>query len=189
MVEFALVLPLFLILLIGVMEFGFMFNALNSVNYATRDAALIAAEAGNNSAANCAIIKQVFADLGAPTNWSQVTGIRIYLADVNGNGANGSRVDVFTSGSTTTCVTGQDSLGHDITTVYPVSASSSTYPPSQRCNILAGCPSLNRTGIDTIGVAVSYQYAWHTPLGNLVSGLTSAPLLTKSNAFRMEPVL
>ncbi len=119
-VEFALVIPLFLTVLVGVIEFGFLLNAVNTVNYATRDAALIAAEAGNNTTADCAIIKQVFADMGAPTTWDQVTEIRIYLADVNGNGANGSTVDVYSAGGSTTCVTGQDSQGHDITTDYPV---------------------------------------------------------------------
>lgn len=188
-VEFALVIPLFLTVLVGVIEFGFLLNAVNTVNYATRDAALIAAEAGNNTTADCAIVKQVFADMGAPTTWDQVTEIRIYLADVNGNGANGSTVDVYSAGGSTTCVTGQDSQGHDITTDYPVLAGSTTYAPAQRCNILAGCPSLNRSGIDTIGVEVSYQYAWHTPLGNLIGGLGNAPLLSKANAERMEPVL
>ena len=49
LVEFALVFPIFLLLLFGIIEFAFVFNAQLSLNYATRDAALIAAEAGNNA--------------------------------------------------------------------------------------------------------------------------------------------
>ena len=47
LVEFSLVIPLFLVVLMGVIEFLFLMNGQLSINYATRDAALIAAEAGN----------------------------------------------------------------------------------------------------------------------------------------------
>ena len=49
LVEFALVIPIFLVLLMAVIEFAFLMNGQLSINYATRDAALIAAEAGNAS--------------------------------------------------------------------------------------------------------------------------------------------
>ncbi len=44
LVEFAFVIPIFLVLLIGVIEFAFLMNANLSISYATRDAALVAAE-------------------------------------------------------------------------------------------------------------------------------------------------
>ena len=46
-VEFALVLPLFLLILIGLIEFAFAFSTLNSINYTARDVALTAAEGGD----------------------------------------------------------------------------------------------------------------------------------------------
>ena len=46
LVEFALVFPMFFILFLGVIEFAFSFNAILAVNFASRNAALAAAEAG-----------------------------------------------------------------------------------------------------------------------------------------------
>ena len=53
LVEFALVFPLFIVLLLSIIEFMFLFNAQLSLNYATRDAALVAAEAGARPDADC----------------------------------------------------------------------------------------------------------------------------------------
>lgn len=41
LVEFALTFPLFLVVLFGIIEFAFLFNAQLSLNYATRDASLV----------------------------------------------------------------------------------------------------------------------------------------------------
>ena len=74
------------------------------------------------------------------------------------------------------------------------------YPEADRCNVIlgTGCAS-GHTGLDTIGVKVTYQYAWHTPLRCLVGLLgkgnggcysnTAGWTLVSSNAMRMEPVL
>ena len=56
LVEFALVFPIFFTLLLGMIEFAFVFNAILAVNYAARDAALAAAEAGDRSGADCIIL-------------------------------------------------------------------------------------------------------------------------------------
>ena len=54
MVEFMLVLPIFLIVILAFVEFGFAFSTLNSLNFTTRDLALYASEAGNQGAATAA---------------------------------------------------------------------------------------------------------------------------------------
>ena len=56
MVEFALVFPIFILLIVGLIEFAFAFNALLSVNFASRDAALLAAEAGEDSGSDCVVL-------------------------------------------------------------------------------------------------------------------------------------
>jgi hypothetical protein len=43
--------------------------------------------------------------------------------------------------------------------------------------------------VDTIGVKVTYQHTWVTPLANLVGLGGTGTTLTQSNAMRMEPVL
>ena len=59
LVEFALVFPIFITMLFGLIEFGFVFNAVLAVNYAARDGALAAAEAGDAAGADCVILDWV----------------------------------------------------------------------------------------------------------------------------------
>ena len=47
MVEFALILPLFLILLMGMLEFGVVFDHRNAMAYAVREGARVGASLGN----------------------------------------------------------------------------------------------------------------------------------------------
>ena len=47
MVEFALILPLFLILLMGMLEFGIVFDHRNAMSYAVREGARVGASLGN----------------------------------------------------------------------------------------------------------------------------------------------
>ena len=75
-------------------------------------------------------------------------------------------------------------------------ASSSGYPPDQRCNILAGCSTLTpaRTTVDKIGVQITYQYNGVTPLRSLLTflggnGTGYSWTFAKQNESRMEPVL
>jgi hypothetical protein len=83
------------------------------------------------------------------------------------------------------------------TMTVPWTATSTGYPPSQRCNVVIGCTTLSpaRSTVDTIGVTVRYTYTWKTPLGSLLravggsgswgSGIT----FNKRNVMRIEPVL
>ena len=59
LVEFALVIPVFLLFLIGLFEFSFAFNAQLTTNYASRAGGLVAAEAGNEGAADCLILDAI----------------------------------------------------------------------------------------------------------------------------------
>lgn len=68
LVEFAMVFPLFLVIFLGIIEFGFIFIGQLSLNCATRDAALVAAEAGSNANADCLILQQINQDLDQPTD-------------------------------------------------------------------------------------------------------------------------
>ncbi len=68
LVEFALVFPMFFILFLGVIEFAFAFNAMLAVNFASRNAALAAAEAGTSSGADCVILRGIEEDVSAPAN-------------------------------------------------------------------------------------------------------------------------
>ena len=184
LVEFALVFPIFIMMLMGFLEFAFVFHALLSIGHASRDAALVAAEAGNARGADCVILQQVERDVASPADKARITQVSIYRADQNGRVLGGQQ-NLYVRAGTTTCV-----LPDGSSLTVPYSATSTTYADTGRCNIQAGCPTLGvgRT-LDTIGVKVTYLHAWVTPLSNLVSLSGSGATLVQSNAMRMEPVL
>jgi hypothetical protein len=189
-VEFALVFPLFLLLLLSVIEFAFVFSAMLGLAYATRDGALVAAEAGSTEGADCIILKTVEKDVGAPANKNQIQAVVIFRADKNGADTGSS--NTWTRGGTFTCP--------DNSTVPYTPPRTFGYPEGPptlggvggRCNFLNGCGGTRE--LDTIGVRVTYVHRWVTPLGTFGGGGFggqggSGFTLTQSNSMRMEPVL
>ncbi len=194
LVEFALVFPLFILLVMSVIEFAFAFNANLAIAFASRDAALVAAEAGDGLGSDCAIIQAVIDDLGPPADANKVTSIEIYWSDQNGNYKNGdsSLKNLWNhSGTTTTC---NYPDGTSLTVPYQIATNG--YPENTRCNVVAGCGGSHTPSVDTIGVRVNYQYTWKTPIKGLVGLAGNGPVwsgagwnFARSNAMRMEPVL
>jgi Flp pilus assembly protein TadG len=187
LVEFALVFPIFLLLLFALIEFAFVFSAMLGISFATRDAALLGAEAGDAAGADCVILQKVEQDVTAPADDRRIQSVVIYRADKNGVEMSGIS-NTWTRGSSTSCVDGS---------TVPYVRQTNGYPEVNRCNVVAGCPddvAGTHDGLDTIGVRVSYSHLWVTPLGGLGgngfggqggSGFT----LTQSNSMRMEPIL
>ena len=176
LVEFALVIPIFLMMLMGLLEFAFMFNATLATNYAARDGALLAAEGGSDLGTDCSVLKAVENDLGAPTDRTDIQDVQIFDATAGGDQV-GSATIYARTGSLS-CTTPD---GTAIT--LPYTRTQDGYPMEQRCNVLSGCDG---GALDHIGVRVSYRYQWKTPLG-----LSMGPFLdvVKANTMRMEPVL
>ncbi len=197
LVEFALVIPVFLVLLMGLIEFAFLMNGLLSINYASRDAALIGAEAGNGLGADCQILAKVEQDVSAPASVANITEVQIYwtsstgqLLDPNGNvtAGPGQAVDSYTRTGSTTC-----RLPDGTSKTVPYSLDGpATYPDSARCNDIGGTSEgclAGHPGLDTIAVAITYHDSWRTPLHGLLGLLGNGWTLTESNPMRMEPVL
>jgi Flp pilus assembly protein TadG len=195
LVEFALIVPTFLILLMGLIEFAFLMNGQLSIDYATRDAALVAAEAGNGVGADCVILKKVDDDVSAPAIRANITQVQIYwtnsagqLLDTSGNVTSGAgqAVDTYDRTGSTTCTFADNTT---LTVPYTI-VGTATY--QARCNYIggtvAGCPA-GHPGLDTIAVSVTYHDSWRTPLHGLLGLLGNGWTLTQSNAMRMEPVL
>ena len=200
LVEFSLILPIFLVVFFGIIEFAFYFNGQLSLNYATRDASLVAAEAGNNANADCLILQKVNQDINAPMDETKIVAVHIFSADQTGHPVSGIE-QTYTYGGSTTC--------GSLTVPYSIGATG--YPYNIRCSDLdrttcaTGATSPGNTGVDIIGVRIDYDYRYVTPLGSLFTLLpngsvmvptSGAPLwtgpgqtMTVSNAMRMEPVL
>ena len=180
LVEFALIFPIFILLLIGLIEFAVVFSIILNVNYASRDAALMAAEVGDASGADCLILQRLDSALNGATSHDQILSIRIFWSDQNGNEL---AADVYSEGGSTSCI-----LGDGSTLTVPYTAGAQNYPEASRCTIVAGCGGSHPT-LDTIGVTIEYHHDWITPLPNLVSVPATGLTFTRSNTMRMEPVL
>ena len=200
LVEFSLVFPVFLVIFLAVIEFAFVFNAQLSINFATRDAALIAAEAGNAVGADCVILAKVDQDVTAPANRAQIQTVKIFWTnsvgdplDTSGNvttmGAASQAINSYTRGGSTTCTFVDGSTQ----TVSYTLVGTARYVDVNRCNDLAGSSAGCQAGhatLDTVAVQVTYLDTWRTPLHNLIGPLgISGWTLGQTNEMRMEPVL
>ena len=190
LVEFALVFPLFFVLLLGIIEFAFAFNAILAVNYASRDAALAAAEAGSAPGADCADLIGIEKDIGPPANHANVSKVEIYRAKSDGS----PYVPVPDASWTTTYArTGSTSCtlpdGTNALVPYATTTATNNYPEASRCNFLGGCAGTGNhlLTVDHIGVRVFYTHAYVTPLRTFV-GTGSGFSFDRANVMRIEPV-
>lgn len=194
LVEFALVIPMLLVLFMGVMEFALALNASLAVNRASQQGAHVAASAGNVAGADCLILDAVEAALGTPNSVDGISEVLIERTAMAGNESYASQR--WVRGGKTTCVY-PDGSKVDV----PYTLALNAYPESQRCTVLAGCPLLvpPRSTVDNIGVTVRYTHAWITPLNGALdlvvpggggggSG-SSGWAFEQRNIFRMEPTL
>ncbi len=176
---------MFFTLMIGLIEFAFVFNATLSVNYSARDGALAGAEAGNLNGADCVIILAVENAIGPPTNDNSIKTIEIYSADPDGDMIGSATVytrDASVS-DTTTCAAVDGS-----TIKYTRTANG--YPEASRCNVLNGCDAgAGTTSVDNIAVRVSYTHVYVTPLRNFVGGGAGSLTFDRTSVMRMEPIL
>jgi Flp pilus assembly protein TadG len=199
MVQFALVFPLFLMLLMALIEFTFAFNALLTLNYATRNGALIAAEAGNSPGADCVILQNVDNSITDPASEKNIVAVQIFWTDSNGYPLDTAGGAWFAGDSnpaatntyvrTTAAQTCPD--GADFPPIY-YTQTASNYPVSQRCNDILGSLAACATGhatLDDIGVKITYTQAWRTPMHEVVGLLGNGWTLIQANEMRMEPVL
>jgi TadE-like protein len=184
MVEFVLVFPIFLLIVIGMIEFSLAFNALLAVNFASRDAALLAAEAANDAGADCIVLESVEEDIAAPANRALIQEVRVYWATDTGAVMPGNPVNVYRRSGSTTCDLPDGSI---ITVPYSL-VGTAGYPVEERCDVIGGCGAGHDT-VDTIGIAIAYTHGWVTPLADLVTLGGTGFEFSHSNAMRMEPSL
>ncbi len=185
LVEFALVFPLFVALTFAMIEFGFALNAVLGINRASQAGALLAGQAGDDATADCLILARIEDYLKPPLDKRDVREVRVIRT--NTSGAASLAANVYTRSGSKDC--GDYSV--------PYTASSSGYPESQRCTILAGCPALSppRSTVDKVAVQITYRHTPVTPVRELMRMFGGDGTLgftwtfTKRNTSRMEPEL
>ena len=174
-------LPLFLTILLAIIEFGFAFNSVLAVNFASRTAALTAAEGGDAEGTDCLVLRAIEGDIGAPADRTRIGVVEIFRADKNGDRI-GDPTIYTRNGGSTTCV-----YAGGVSVPVPYTLTADGYAEADRCNTLAGCED-GRT-LDQVGVRIGYTHVWVTPLRNFVGGNPGGFTFDRSNATRMEPVL
>jgi Flp pilus assembly protein TadG len=186
MLEFAVILPILMLMIMSVIEFALAFNSSLGINRASQDAALVAAEAGSLPGADCMILVKIEQQVSSPIDKGEILGVNIQRTNPSGTTVYGQ--NSYTRAGATTCT-----LADGTPITVPYTSTGSGYPVNQRCSIQSGCPTRPpaRTTVDTIGVQISLRYHLRTPLSALMgmfNGGTSGTMdFTMRNAFRMEP--
>ena len=196
MVEFSMLVPVFLVLLLGMLEFGIAFNHQLTLGYATREGARIGADlvngggvlgCGTGQSPNAANVDQVIIEAvdrvltsaGSPIPLSQVTRIRIFQADQSGGDTLGKDNDWAYVASAYTLPDG---------TKVNFSPSTQTWSACNRSNVVGHTYA---SSVDSIGVSISYTYQMNTPLSSalrLIGGAGASSLaLTDVTVMQLNP--
>ena len=182
LVEMALILPVLLIIVVGTLEFGFIFDHHLSLEYATREGARAGAALahGGTGPPACtgaadvdpriiAAVQRVLTSPGSPvaSNLSEVEEIRIYDAGLDGEQAGGANTWEYAAG-----------LGPVVDGIAlnfrPVSTG---WPACTRNN--------SAVGTDSIGVSITYSYEYQTPF-RIVAG-ASTMTMTDETVMQLNP--
>jgi hypothetical protein len=173
MVEMALIAPLFILLVFGLIEFGLLFRERLTIASATSSAARTAATLGTQEDADWRILQALEAGLYDQVDTSVLISVDIFLADED-SGAEAGPKNTYVYNPATSCkwVPCLDpALG-------PPDYTGQTYAPSTRDTSLD--PSGG--GLDVLGVKVVYQ---HNTATNLLPFLNTQ--LTERALVRLEP--
>lgn len=179
-VEFALILPLFMVLLLTVLEFGTAFRHHLALEYATREGARIGSALANGGGAlGCntgqspkastvdplivEAVQRVLMSTGSPIALASVSEIRIYKA--NAAGGELGPVNVWT-------------YAYDAGPVPSDSTSRLNFTPSAVG--WNACSRSNATPAEAIGISITYRYTFTTGLASVVRmvGPATGPSLT-----------
>lgn len=163
LVEFTVVLPILLILLAAMMEFGFAFSDRLTIGNATREGARIGGALVTGSDTTCtgdpagvdntiiASVQNILKSGGSDVDLSRISEIRIYKSNSSGAQSGGNaNIWHYTPGS------GPDADPDTGTEILDFSPASTGW---------AACTRQNGGTPDSMGVRVTYSYHLRTPLG------------------------
>jgi hypothetical protein len=183
-IEFVTILPLFAVLLLGVLELGTAFSHHTSLEYATREGARSGASLANGGGAlGCGAgqspkaatvdpliieaVERVLTSPGSPIVLANVQEIRIYKADATGAQAGPVNSWVYTPGTGPVPADNPDPLDFSPSGVQGWTA----------------CSRLNTNPADRLGVSITYTYKFTTGLTQVLTfiGVTTGPTWTLSD--------
>lgn len=173
LVEMAMVLPIFLLLVLGTLEFGIAFDHNLTLEYATREGARTGSALANGGGTlGCgagqspnaatvdnnvvAAVERVLASTGSPIKLPEVAEIRIYKVATGNTG--GKEVAGTVNRWTYTPGAGPVVNGTPL-----------DFSPDLAMQGWPACTRTNGVNPDSIGVSVRYTYRLQTSLGALVN--------------------
>ncbi len=192
LVEYAMTVPVFLIILLGILEFGFAFSHHMTMEYSTREGARTAAALNNGTdQISCnglnddnvdnqviAAVQRVLTAAGSQVSLADVQSIHIYKASSTGKEPSIGSVNIWVPGASPSTVGGQQLL---------FNRTQHAWDACGRDNKSSGVSD----PVDSVGVSMTYTYHFVTPLSSLL-GLVGAGQLTMSDhtvmALNPDPV-
>jgi Flp pilus assembly protein TadG len=175
LVEFAVALPVFMLLLFGMLEFGFVFSHHLTLEYATREGARVGAALGKNTQTSLpcgyidnhviAAVQRVLTSPGSQASVARVTEIRIWKASATGTPT--AFVNIWTPGVTA------DFYGSGALVFKETSHGWNACTRVSSWSVVGGVA----VPPDSMGVSLVYSYLYVTPLG-LLMGMTGTVTLT-----------
>ncbi len=178
-IEAAIVVPILLLVVIGIMEYGLAFKDYLTVSYLSREGARIGALAGDDMTADCAILVGL-GDLVTSNDLDRIREIHIYKANPS-TGAQGSAYNraLYNPGNDPTQCTGQ--TGGQSGDGWTISYVGGGYSPTSRG--VAVSATVGGSNLDLIGVRVILDRNWVTGFGPFSGSAT----VDESTITRMEP--
>ena len=143
-------LPIFILLLMTMIEYGFLYNNILTVQFAARQGVSAAAEVGAGDGADCTILKAVEAALTVPIDKTKITSVDIFQSDSTGQPVPGV-VNHYIRSGTLDC---PGSVDQPYTLV-----GGEGYLQTTRHDAIA-------EGLDIVGVRIAYLYNGITPIGS-----------------------
>jgi hypothetical protein len=167
-IEAAIVFPLLILIIMGILEIGLAFKDYLTVSYISREAARVGALAGDDADADCAILEAI-GTVATGGDLARISSIQIFKADVNG--AQGvTNYAVFDGGDPSLCnVPAQPS---DTWTINPIG-----WVATSRQTVVGVDP------LDIIGVRIIMTHDWITNFMPFRGSIT----IDESTITRLEP--
>lgn len=188
LVEFTLVVPILLLLVVSVAELGLAFGNASTIGYGSREGARVASALAKGGVDTCAggddpagvdtslvaAVQRILKSPGSGLDMSKVQEIRIFKATSSGAEVGGTVSSwAYTPGSGPQAEPGVFlDFSPPITVPWPA------------------CVRNNASNPDSIGVTVKYTYAFVTPLPSMINAITGGALqltLTETTVMSLNP--
>lgn len=164
LVEMTIILPVFLLVVLGTLNFGMAFDHNLTLEYATREGARTGSALGKGSSTQpcaqvddliVAAVERVLTSRGSPVDLAKVTQIRIYkvTSATNGDEPAGALVNRWIYG-----------LNQGPT----VDGQPLDFKKDASVQTWSACSRNNGLNPDSIGVSIYYTFNFQTPLGPLL---------------------